>query len=674
MDAIQLLLLSLLFFGIGALLSLLFNGNSRYTRLIPGMMGTIASGIGLGSAFLSAFSTPSPLDLPAALPFGHFTMQMDFLSTLLVGMISFLGLAANLYSISYIEHFSDRNLGVLGFLTNLFIAMMLLVVTVANAFYFLVFWELMTLTTYFLITFKNKRTEANRAGYVYMLMAHAGGALIMLSFFILFITTGSFEFVDFRNAQLNSIVKNSVFLLAFFGFGAKAGIVPLHIWMPSSYSEAPSHVTALMARVMKKTAIYGILRICVDIIGPSVLWWGLLVLFFGALSAIIGVLFAMADQDIKRILAYSSVENVGIILLGIGIGMLGLASRQPLMALLGFIAALYHSLNHSLYKGLLFLGAGSVDYRLRTRNLNEMGGLAKMMPWTAWTFMVGALALSAIPPLNGFVSEWFTYQAFLTVFNSQVFTIRVVLPLCAALLALTGALAIMVAVKVYGSTFTGPTRSENASQASEVPGSMISGMFLLALGCVGLGLGAPFIVSFLSQVVFTVFHVTGFTVSGSVWVYPGDSVNNMLSTPFVAILLMSLLVVPLILVAVYGGNKAGRRVVKDPWACGYGYSSKMSISAGNFDHSVATTFKGIYLLRSMIQRPFLSIANWSRRVRDQITRMEPVLEGILKKPITKAIDFLGQKIQLFQMGDVRVYCLYIILTLAILLVVVFQIG
>jgi hydrogenase-4 component B len=460
--------------------------------------------------------------------------------------------------------------------------------------------------------------------------------------------------------------------MAFIGFGAKAGMVPLHIWMPSAYSAAPAHASALMASVMKKTAIYGILRVCVDLLGASVLWWGLLALFIGALSAILGVLFAMTERDIKRILAYSSVENVGIILLGIGTGMIGLATHQPTVGLLGFLAALYHALNHSFFKGLLFLGAGSIDYRLHTRNLNEMGGLARLMPWTGLMFLIGAMAVSAIPPFNGFVSEWFTYQAFFAASSGQNFGVRVLLPLTAALLALTGALAVMVAVKMYGGMFTGPARSEKASQASEVPGPMVSGMIFLALGCIALGVGAPVVAPYLSHVIATTLNVPILPVAIGTWIYPDGTAQAVLSIPFVALLLLGLLIIPMVLVALYGGNKAGGRVVNDPWACGYGYSSNMSISAGSFDQPIASTFSGIYLLRSMTQKPLDSIATLSRRTRDGIAYMEPMLENIIKQPIIKMVDYLGRQIQVLQMGDIRMYCLYIILTLAILLVVIFK--
>jgi len=672
MDAIRLLLLSVFVFGFGGLASLLLGRLQRIARITSGLTGAIGAATGLMAVARAMTSTPVPLTLSNRFPFGHFVLQMDGLSTLMVGIISLISLAVSVYSISYAGHYSKHNLGIFGFFTNLFIALMLLVVTIANAFYFLLFWEMMTLSSYFLVTFESEKKETIQAGYLYMLIAHAGGVLIMLAFFIFFITTNSFNFAAFRQVGLSPALRSLVFLLAFIGFGAKAGMVPLHVWMPPAYSAAPSDSAALMASVMKKTAIYGILRICVDLLGAPFLWWGILVLFFGALSAVLGALYALMEHDMKRVLAYSSVENMGIILMGIGTGMIGLAEHQFTMTLLGFLAALYHTLNHAFFKGLLFLGAGSVDYRLGTRDLNQMGGLGKLMPWTSFSFLIGALAVSAIPPLNGFVSEWFTYQSFLRASGSQDFIVRVALPLCALLLALTGTLAAMIAIKTYGSAFMGPERSEKARNAKESPGAMLTGMTLLVIGCILLGLGAPLIVPYLANVVTQLLRLPSVTMAQGLWVYPLNPYQAILSVPLIVLLLAGLLIVPLMLILIFNGGQAGSRVVSEPWACGYGYSNRMSITAGSFDQPMSVTFRGLYLLRVAIRSPMNAIAAWAKRVRESILRAEPVLESVIKQPTTRAVEYIGQHIQALQMGDIRMYCFYIILTLAILLLVIFR--
>jgi hydrogenase-4 component B len=340
--------------------------------------------------------------------------------------------------------------------------------------------------------------------------------------------------------------------------------------------------------------------------------------------------------------------------------------------MLGFLAALYHLANHAFFKGLLFLGAGSITFRVHTKDLNLMGGLARRMPWTALAFLTGALAVSAIPPFNGFVSEWFTYQSFFTVSGIQTFAFKAIGPLSAVLLALTGALAAMCFIKAYGGAFTGPAHSERASQATEAPPTMLAGTTFLALGCLVLGLAAPFIAPVISRIAASIADVAPQPVANGVWVYPVQSTQAILSTPLTAILLIGLLVVPLVVVALYGGAKAGRRVSGDPWACGYGYSPQMSVSASSFDQPMKVTFRPLYLLRPMVQKPLNAIAAWSRRATGTIARMEPVIENVVSHPLTRFVNYLGRHIQSLQMGDLRIYCLYIILTLAILLIVTFR--
>jgi hydrogenase-4 component B len=668
MDASHLLISSVVLFALGAIACLFLDRYPSIARLLTGLTGVLASALALWAALQAAILGDGSISLPSGLPFGPLALEMDGLSIFMVGMISLVSLAVSLYSLSYSPSIQDNHPGLLGFLLNLFTGVMLLVVTVSNAFWFLVFWEMMTLVSYFLVIFNGRDQRAVRAGYLYILIAHAGGALIMIAFLLLFMSTGSFDFAGFRLAQLSPALRNIIFLLAFIGFGAKAGMVPLHMWMPPAYAAAPSNAAALMSTVMKKTAIYGILRFCVDLLGPSMFWWGMLVVLFGALSAGLGALFALSERD----LAYSSIENVGVILLGTGTGMAGLAANMPVVALLGFLAALYHALNHSFFKGLLFLGAGAVEGQVGTSNLNLVGGLGRRMPWTALLFLVGALAVSSIPPFNGFVSEWFTFQALFTGGLGTSFAMRSALPLCAALLALASTLAAMVAIKTYGSLFSGPPRNEAAEQAHEVSGTMRTGMGVLALGCVLLGLGAPWVVPYLAGVVTSTFNLPAQAMASGAWVYPVDAGQALLSTPLVALLLLGFLTVPLILVGLYGGRAAGARTVKEPWNCGYAYSPQMSVSASSFDQPVNVTFKAIYTVRDAFQKPLNAIALWSKRPRDAIARAEPLLEFYIKEPLTRSVDFLGHQIQAMQMGDVRMYCLYIVVTLAILLIVIFR--
>jgi hydrogenase-4 component B len=507
-----------------------------------------------------------------------------------------------------------------------------------------------------------------------MLVAHAGAALIMLAFLLLFQKTGSFEFRLWRQAWLDPGLKSLVFALLFIGFGAKAGMAPLHFWAPGAYAAAPSQASALMAGVMKKVALYGILRLCVDLLGASTWWWGLVVLFFGALSTLIGAFYALSERDLKRLLAYSSVENVGIILLGIGVGMFGVALKQPLVAVLGLLAALYHMINHAFFKSLLFLGAGSVTDQIGTTDLNRMGGLSRRMPWTALAFIAGALAVTAIPPFNGFVSEWFTYQAFFTASQSQVFALRVLAPLCAVVLAFAGAFAVMVYIKAYGGIFSGPARSQASASAKEAHRMTVASLYYMAAGCLVLGLGSPFIAPFIASAAASLSRSPELVVANRWQVYPGDPVQAVLSTPMVFLLLLGLLVVPLGLIWAYRGWRAGRRTGVEPWSCGYGYSTNMSLPASGFDQPVRISFQPLYWVRTVMDAPLRVLGGYGKAAQNEATRLEPVIERIITRPAVRLVESAGQWIQALQMGDIRVYCLYIILTLAILLLVIFGGG
>ena len=672
MEPIPLLLFSVSLFGVGAFLSLLFRRSNRAARYTSGIVGMIASLVGCLAAVQVFVKGTATLELSGLSALGHFALRVDSFSAFMVVMISLLAFATSLYSISYLEEFEERGTGELGFFNNLFIAAMLLVVSAANAFYFLIFWESMTLASYFLVIFEQEKKESISAGYLYFLIAHIGTALIMLAFFALYKHTGSFDFSSFRDSTLPQATKNLVFLLAFFGFGAKAGIVPLHIWLPRAHPAAPSHASALLSGVMIKTAVYGIIRLCVDLLGAPVWWWGFIVLLFGALSALLGILYALDEHDLKRLLAYSSVENIGIILMGVGIGMVGMAIKLPALAVIGFLAALYHAVNHAMFKGLLFMGAGAVIHRTHTHNMNEMGGLARLMPWTGLVFLIGAISISAIPPLNGFVSEWFLYQSLFIGSLANLGVLKVFGPIFAMLLALVGAMVAMCFVKAYGTTFTGPPRSQFAAHAREVPVSMLAGMGILALSAIFLGIGAPLVIPFIGGIAAGLANVPAEMLTNGAQVFPADISQAVLSTPFILILLAGLLTVPFLVVLFLGGFRAGQKSVAEPWACGYGYSPQMGVSASNFAQPMRLAYQPIYILRVLLQKPLDGIAAFSRKVGGGLPGTEPLLERAVSQPIMSSVRYAGKQIQRLQMGDVRTYCLYIFIALAILLLVIFR--
>lgn len=666
MSPLGLLLTSVLLYLGGALLSLVLGRVERLAIAAAAAGGVLGGLFGLAAAcpVLVAGSGPS-FAWPGPFAFAPFTVRFDPLAAFMVAVISLLALVAAVYSVAYVREYSGRGVGAMGFFMNVFIASMVALVAVDNAFYFLIFFEMMTLASYFLVIF-DQDDEAVSAGFLYFLIAHAGSVLIMAAFFILASHSGSLDFASFRSTHLPAPLASTVFLLAFLGFGAKAGMVPLHSWLPRAHPAAPSHASALMSGVMVKIGVFGILKVGVDLLGAQAAWWGLVVLGFGALSAVLGVLYALAENDIKRLLAYSSVENVGIILMGVGVGMFGLATHQPVLAALGLLAGLYHLLNHAVFKGLMFLGAGAVLYRVHSKDLQQMGGLARVMPLTALAFLIGALSIAALPPLNGFASEWFTYQALFTLSHGD-FIARLLGPIAVVMLAVTGALAVKCFVKVYGVAFSGAARSAHAAHATEAPWPMLLGLGLLALGCIALGLGAPVVAPVIAKVASTL-GGSPIAVAQGAAVFPASSTQAMMSTPLIALLLLAVPALPLLLVTVFKGPRLARRHAGDAWACGYAYDGKMAVSSAGFAQPLRTMFAPLYQLREALD-PAPSLHAALQRVIRTATRVEPTWDERLIAPLTRFIPWLGAKVQWLQRGDLRVYCLYVVAALLALLLV-----
>ena len=665
---LYLLLISVLVFAGGAFLALLCSKSDRASIYLSGVAGVIGSLAGLAAALpvlvkgeILTYVTAGPF------PFAQFTVRLDSLAAFMVIVITLLVLITSIYSFSYVKEYEGRGAWTMGFFMNLFVASMLVLMVVDNAFYFLVFFELMSLSSYFLVIF-DQNEEAVKAGFLYFLIAHAGSILILGTFFILWWQTGSMDFEAFRGANLSAPLASIAFVLAFFGFGAKAGMVPLHSWLPRAHPAAPSHASALMSGVMVKVGIFGIIKVGVDLLHATTVWWGVMVLAFGVISAVLGVLYALTEQDIKRLLAYSTVENVGIILIGVGVSMIGMAVNQPVLAVLGMLGAMYHTLNHSIFKGLLFLGAGAIIYRTHTRNMEELGGLARSMPYTGLAFLTGAMAICALPPLNGFVSEWYTYQALFTMAYKGELLLRFAGPVAAAMLALTGALAAMCFVKLYGISFSGVPRSEHAAHAKEAPASMVFGMVLLAIGCVLLGLGAPWVAPVLAGLASSLCGGAAVHVAQGSLIIPGSSSQAVLSMPLITILLVALPFVPVIISSVLRGARLPRRHENDAWACGYIHDAKMVVSSEGFAQPMRFMFSPLFRLREVLN-PARPLDIGLQASINGAARSEAVVDTYIITPIMRFAQWLGGWIQWLQHGDFRVYCLYVVAALVVLLLV-----
>lgn len=663
------LFLSLAAYVVGAVLPLLIGRCERLTFRLSGLLCAIGGVLGLMSAISVLCSGDVYLlALDGPFSFARFSVRLDGLAAFMVLAISLLVVVTSIYSLSYVEEYVGKGARFMGFFMNLFVASMVALVVMDNAFYFLVFFEMMSLASYFLVI-TEQDDEAISAGLLYFLIAHAGSVLIMIAFFILYAESGSMDFAAFRQSSISAPLASAVFLLAFFGFGAKAGMIPLHGWLPRAHPAAPSHASALMSGVMVKIGIFGIIKVGVDILGASEAWWGVVVLAFGSVSAVLGVTYALAEHDIKKLLAYHTVENVGIILMGVGVGMIGIATHHPVLAVIGLLGGLYHLLNHAVFKGLLFLGAGAVMYRLHTKDMERMGGLAKLMPYTALAFLIGTMSISALPPLNGFVSEWFTYQALFTLSHDGSLIMRIAGPVAIVMLAITGALAALCFVKVYGISFAGAPRSPKAAQAKEVPWPMVIAMGLLALACLVLGIGAPFISPIIANVAAALGGQQSMDVAAGTLVYPGEGAQTVLSTPLVAILLIGLLFLPLFIYALFEGKRLRHRHGGEPWACGYGYEEQMSVSAGGFTQPLRTMFAPLYRLRKILD-PAPAMAKGMALTVQGAAKAEPWWEEKVILPIARGVVRLGERIQWLQHGDFRLYCLYVVVALTALMLAI----
>lgn len=660
----NLLIASLGVSSIGALLALACGKNEDAGKVAGCTAGAIAAILALIAGIQALFAPVASLSMETV--FFTFSLRLDPLAAIMVAVISTLALAAWVYGFSYFDEYRGSGIGTMCFFMNLFIASMDCVICVDNMFWFLVFFELMSLTSYFLVI--TEQNEASiKGGFMYFVMAHVGFFMIMISFLIMAAITGSFEFSAYRQTQFAPAIASLCFVLAFLGFGFKAGMIPFHSWLPMAHPAAPSNVSALMSGGMIKIGIFGIVKVGFDLLGASgcQLWWGVMVVLFGAVSSVLGVAYALAEHDIKRLLAYHSVENIGIILLGVGVALIGAAANFPLLTVLGLLAGLFHLINHAMFKGLLFLGAGSVLFATGTRNMEVLGGLRKSMPTTAICFLIGSLAISAIPPLNGFVSEWFTYQGLITAAMGADPVIRLVCAFGTVMLAITGALAVTCFVKAYGVTFLGDARSDAARSAKEVPAPMKLAMVLLALICIALGVCAPWIVPTLVGAAATTAGQAAIdAASGTMLVNP--AISAAISTPLLAVLLVAAIG----LVAAIFGLKARKGVSwePDPWACGYQPTPDMPLVANSVGAQVKQFWTPLYRLREQLSATSPAFASTFTRLQSWAEHAQNWGDVALVEPTGKFVNWLGNLSSKLEGGDFRVYIMYVVVALVVFLV------
>ena len=547
-----------------------------------------------------------------------------------------------------------------------------LVVMASNALFILFGWEIMSIASYLLVVYDRRDANNIRAGFLYLVMTHFGTAFIVAAFLLLYRFTGSFDFAAIQSAAgaIPLSVKNAVFVLSMIGFGTKAGIIPFHIWLPSAHPAAPSHVSGLMSGVMIKTGIFMMIRLFLDLLQPVPEWWGLVVIVIGSVSALLGVLYALTEHDLKRLLAYHSIENIGIILLGVGSALTFSSLGMMSLAILGLAGALFHTLNHATFKSLLFLSAGSVIAETHTRNMEEYGGLAKRMPQTAGFFLIGSMAIAALPPFNGFMSEWVTFQSLFQGMIHLSATGRSIFIVAAGALALTGGLALACFVKAFASTFLARPRSDEASRATESACSLRIGMGALGALCLLFGLMASPIVHLLENVGK---NLNAFQNAPSLFSSSTTSalvVQNgfaSVSAPalFALLALCILLSWLVITYVVYRKQKVSRSAT---WDCGTDLTERMEISATGFARSIVLIFEGV--LKPSTQRAV--------KYHDANTRYLPksvkvssdiynVYEQRFYRPLYRLIGAAAAHVKKIQSGNTNAYILYIFIAFIALL-------
>ncbi|MDD2655981.1 MAG: proton-conducting transporter membrane subunit [Patescibacteria group bacterium] len=670
------ILLSLFF--VGGIGSLFFLKNDKYANGWGSFFAIAGSLWGLIFSITAILTKSSLLfDLKTSV-FSLFTLSfhIDLLSSFFVFVVSLIVLFCSIYGVGYIKHYYKKyNIGALGFFYNIFIASVILVVTSSNALFFLIFWEIMAVTSYFLIVYEKNDQDNVKAGFLYLVMTYIGTAFIILAFLLLFKYIGSFDFLVIKEniALVPAFIKNIIFVSAFIGFGLKAGIIPLHIWLPAAHPAAPSYVSAILSGVMIKTGIYMMVRLFLDILSPAPYWWGLVILVVGSISSLLGVLYALTEHDIKRLLAYHSIENIGIILLGLGSALTFYSLNLPALALLGLGAALFHTLNHAIFKALLFLSAGSVISQVHTRNMEEYGGLIKYMPQTAFFFLIGSIAISALPPFNGFFSEWLTYQALFQGINQMQFVTQWIFILAAGSLVFTGGLALACFVKAFAATFLARPRSEEVKHAKESPFSMRLGMGALALLTLLFGVFSGYVISLINTVSqsLSIFKnsASAVNISSNQSMTVSDGFSS-ISGMFIFLLLV---VATFLVIFVFKKviNKTQKECKTNTWDCGTDLTPRAEITATGFSRSIILIFKG--LLKPTIQNNIEYYDDQNRylpKSRTITLSISNIYNTYFYQPIHIVINKLSVKAKTIQNGNIDLYITYIFVALMLALLVI----
>jgi hydrogenase-4 component B len=633
------------------------------SREISGHLFLGALVVACGSGILSALGVLCHWTLPfyyrvgGFMPFGEFFVGVDFLSAFFLLLFFILSLAAGVYGYGYLRDYAGRrSVGVHFALYQLLVAVIVLVLVAKNAVLFLVAWELMTFVSYFLITFYNEKESVRKVGYIYLIATHTGTFCLLVMFLLMGAQAGSMNFDQMAAVAFPSGLAGLIFVLALFGFGVKAGFIPLHIWLPHAHPAAPTHISALLSGVVIKIGIYGLMRI-IHVVKDFPSWCGVLLLTLAAISGVGGVLYALGQHEIKKLLAYHSIENIGIIMLGLGVGLMGHTYHMETVALIGYAAALLHTFNHAMFKGLLFLSAGSVIRSTHTGEMDHMGGLLKRLPWTGHLFLIGSLSICGLPLFNGFISEWLVYRALLEgVLHFRIYGV-IFSSLAVVALALIGGLAALCFAKAFGVIFLGRNRSHEEHPFQEGDSMLRGPMVFLAGICVWGGLFPFTMVTFAFQGarVITVFPVP-FMLEQTI-IYPLLVATQVL---FAGVIIFAILAfLRECALRVHSVRLAGT------WSCGYAnVSPRMQYTASSFAKPILMIFRVASIFKIKIATPteyFPAPVELSSSVKD-------ASEHLFFRPVFYLIKKVSRKLKWIQSGHTQNYILYILFLLVFLLI------
>lgn len=662
---------SVLLFAFAAFTALILLKWHKICNITGNILCIIASLFGMTASFIHLLNGEEKITVAALkteIPILSFDMVLDRLSAFFVLGLCILVLCVSVYSIGYVSHYyGKRNVGLFNFLYSTFILSMFFVMTAGNVVFFFVAWEAMAMLSYYLVVFESEQVEKQKAGTLYIIMTHIGTAFLMIAFMLMYSYTKSFDMFG-NTSAIPAAARNIMFVLFLAGFGVKAGVIPVHIWLPYAHPAAPGNISALMSGIMIKTAVYGILRFVLTYLGVEKTWWGVAILVIGMVSAVLGVAYAFVEKNIKRLLAYSSIENMGIIFMGMGVAFIAFSRGNQAIGALALAASLFHTFNHTLFKGGLFLGAGSVHFSTHTLNMEHLGGLIKKMPVTAVFMLGGALSISAIVPFNGFASEWLTLQSLFCSIAPDQAALNITAILSVAALAIAGALAAACFVKLFGISFLGIGRTEHALQAAEVPVIMNIGTGLLIVPCFIIGL---FPMLFLQLTDNLVKELAGRSIAGKVSGpllmadYTSQVSGNSISPFTIFVALVVLILSALLVLRLVGGRYAERKY--GTWDCGFEeLNSRMQYSATGFSKPIEIVFR--MLFRPSRKLKVEGDLPYHPETMEYSTTMESVFEKYIYTPVLRFIRNASKRIKFsVQTGSVHMYLIYIFITVLALM-------